>query len=300
MNILFDTIHPRWGGLGNGGGSKTIVESTKMLNKQGHFAKILCNINNYTFTKIDKHFDIVKSTSLIDWKGFDVIVSVAACNLRHVMKMPIKKKFYWMRGVEKWQFSDGKKELYKEIKRFAKKGGKVLVNATHLKERLQSIGVDSTVCYSGLDEWESHFDNPKSPYVIGGCKYDRHKTKNSGIIREYANNPMNIKQNKNNRQLNKYYGSCDLWIAPSKLEGFHQSPAEAALSGCYIIGYDCPTNGTSDYLTEETGALYKTEEELQYHLKNPDFTKVKKMQEVLKNKIGSRSDCMKQMIRVLK
>jgi hypothetical protein len=55
-----------------------------------------------------------------------------------------------------------------------------------------------------------------------------------------------------------------------------------------------------DYATEETAMRYSTEDELMDCLDNPDYSKVEKMQKILREKIGSRSENMKRMVKLLK
>ncbi len=293
-NILFNASQC---GLGNNGGTKTIIRCAETLQEMGHTVIVWADTNNYTWHK--PKCAIKDAYSLIGLEGYSHVL-VSVWELAGMGDPPNYNNIIWyMRAWNTWLH--GEQWLTDQIKRFTDAGGRIIVNATHLQERLKGIGVESVVCFSGLDEWENHFDwNETSPkHVIGGLIYKRHETKNSDIVRKYCNNTINIDGNSDNDTLNCVYGDCHIWLATSTNEGFHNVPAEAAMSGCYVIGVDHPHSGTGDYLTDKTGALYKTEAELMYAIENPDFSKVEKMHKVLREKIGSREKNMRKFAEIL-
>jgi glycosyltransferase involved in cell wall biosynthesis len=57
-------------------------------------------------------------------------------------------------------------------------------------------------------------------------------------------------------QKNKLYNQCDIWLAPTKLEGLHIPAAEAMLTECPVVGTKTELNGMEDYLISgKTGFL---------------------------------------------
>ncbi len=294
MMILFNAYVSS---IANNGGSKSIVKSAEALVKLGHETVIMTRVNHYTWSEIKTN---VVYGEVLPYQ-FDVVVNVSVMDVDHTLKMPIENKIWWLRAWPVWV--KGEEYLIKTIKMFVIAGGRMIVNATHLKDKLEKIGVESTVCFAGLDLefWNDEFtlEDIDSGLVIGGCKYERHATKNSDIVSKYANYPMSIKQNMDNAKLQDYYADCHIWLAPTILEGFHQSPAEANLCGCLVVCNRNPSNGIGDYGTDETAMRYDNIEELETCLKNPDFDKVARMQTLLKIKIGSREKCMKRFVEVI-
>ena len=96
----------------------------------------------------------------------------------------------------------------------------------------------------------------------------------------------------------RFYNECDIWLAPTELEGWHNCPAEANLCGCLVICNRLDSNGM-DYATEETAMRFTGFDELLACIENPDFSKVEKMKKVLHNKIGNRENNMKKFIDII-
>jgi hypothetical protein len=102
------------------------------------------------------------------------------------------------------------------------------------------------------------------------------------------------------KNLVKFYQSCDIWFVPCKREGLHNVPMEANLCGSLIICSDSPTNGCMDYCNRDTAHIYSTLKEAVGMIERPDFTKVKRMQKLLREKIGNREKNMKQLVELFK
>ena len=99
-----------------------------------------------------------------------------------------------------------------------------------------------------------------------------------------------------------FYNQCHIWYAPTKLEGFHNIPVEAALCGCLILCLNNPKNGMGDYANEETAHIYDPGDEISpvEYIDRPDYSKVKKMDAYLRLRIGSRERNMKRFVECLK
>jgi hypothetical protein len=96
------------------------------------------------------------------------------------------------------------------------------------------------------------------------------------------------------------YSECDIWIATSRLEGFHNPPAEAALCGCCVFVNNNKQNGCGDYATNETSHIYSSVDDLIEKIKCADYSKVIKMQTLIREKIGSRESNMAKLVEALK
>ena len=298
MNILFNALGC---GLGNNGGSKTIVKSAQALINLDHYVQIASKVNNYTWGRIITNF----GTTTYDF--YDVVVNVSVWDVATTLTMPIKKKVWWLRGWEQWV--RGEEYLINQIKRFVDAGGKMIVNSSWLIKQLkEKCGVDSVLCYSGLDlDFWHYVESPCEDVIkVGALWHPKHKTKNYAMfekLKEQCDNKYfefhTLKDNYNDEQLRRFYSELNIWLSLSSLEGFHQVPAEAALCGCHIIYNDIDSGGTRDYCTPETADPFTEFNGLLQALESPDWSKRNEMQKVLENKIGSREDNMKKFVEVM-
>ena len=55
-----------------------------------------------------------------------------------------------------------------------------------------------------------------------------------------------------------------------------------------------------DYCSEDTAMIYHSVEEAVEYVRSPDFSKTKKMQRVLREKIGDRKSNMQKFVEVIK
>ncbi len=321
MNILFNASQC---GLGNNGGTKTIIRCAETLQELGHDVHIWANINNYTWHKSKiqclPYLDIgnnpvVADLMDIDWDAF---VAVSIWDIEHTLKLKysqVDNKLWYMRGWEKWY--KGEEYLIDQIKKFVAAGGRIIVNSSWLINQLQEkCGVESQLCYSGLDldQWEFGNQGYDKPYTVGCLVNNKHQTKGDHFLAQlndyefdklikkdiiFYTFSLDAKGHKNNKDMWYFYMQCDIWLSCSTNEGFHQCPAEAALSGALVIYNDIDSGGTRDYCTPETAKPYRTFDECIEALESPDFSKVEKMQKVLKEKIGSREKNMKRFVELI-
>lgn len=309
MNILFNASGC---GLGNNGGSKTIIKSAETLQAMGHGVSIMSQINNYTWHRPKVHID-----NQYDFPLYDVIINVSVWDVEITIKNSIENKIWWMRGWEKWV--RGEEWLIQQIKKFVSAGGRIIVNATHLKHKLKTIGVESVVVFAGLDLefWNDNESLNRFGHnlTIGALHHKKHKTKNyetflelQRIIKE--DNEMRgrfafktLYDKFNNEQLRKFYNECDIWLSLSSNEGFHQAPAEAALCGNLILYYDVGSGGTQDYCIASTAIPFEDVDHIYGILKDIESYGVGElicdMQIHLRDKIGNRETNMKKFVEVI-
>ena len=304
MNILFNASQC---GLSNNGGSKTIIRCAETLQDMGYNVGIWAQVNKYTWHK--PSIEVIKDCPYIDSKGRaipwhkEIVVSVWEIEELFDYNDYLGHFVWYMRGWEQWV--KGEEWLIQQIKKFVDAGGRIIVNSSWLIDQLkEKCGVDSVLCWAGLDLdfWKKKYtwDFPAIG-SLGDCK---HKSKRDDLSYRLAGASGAKWLCANGRlteiEMRLLYNECKIWFAPTELEGFHQCPAEANLCGCLVVCNRMPSNGMGDYATDETAMRYNTWEELIECIENPDFSKVPKMQKVLREKIGSREDNMKIFVEILR
>lgn len=293
MKICFCATHPYWGGLSNNGGSKTIILSAKTLSDMGHQVDIAATSDKFTW------FDHKKTLKHIP-KGYD---SYIACSIADIEPMiavtPKGKRFWWMRGIEKWIMPKD------DIRKIAK-NTKIIVIAKHLKDWLGKQKIESRLCYAGHDI-DFFTPNPRhiGDHIVGTLKHHKHKTKGYKLAKEMIaesgakRNILKSTDNKNQQEMKDYYNSCNIWLSATTLEGYHQAAAEACLCGCLLIALNSPHNGMSDYATNSTAMLFSNKEEGVEYIKNPDYSRIPAMIEHIKSNIGDRKTNMKKFLEII-
>lgn len=304
MRIVFYAKGKR-SGLSNNGGSRTILKSAEALHTLGHDVDVVAKHDSFTWFKHPE-------PKLKVGTNTDALIAVSARDVDTMCKKyPTANKFWWIRGIELWQFPE--QELIEKAKKV-----KCIVNASHMKTWLAKHGINSTLCYSGMDNWYDGYNlRRKDRKIVVGCLYNKnHKTKGWESFKTLADswgtkefryigfgNDMPdtsflscfIKQ-PTKIELEKLYNICDIWFSDTTLEGFHNVPAEAAMCGCLVMCNNAVHNGMSDYATEETAKIFHDKVEMLDQ--EFDFTKVEKMKKLIKEKIGSREENMKRLVKL--
>ena len=186
-----------------------------------------------------------------------------------------------------------------------------------MQELLKRKGVNSHLVYNGLDFdlFKKEIPSQDRQYPFAGLFNKRHKTKRWEDIREVATK-ANLRclllnkdiKNATPTRLNNWYNNIKVWMAPTELEGLHNPPMEASLSGCGLVCTDHERSGMSDYAIHNETALV-------YPSRNLDVASdyVKKllsddvllnrlnnnMIELLREKIGTREENAKKFIKAL-
>jgi glycosyltransferase involved in cell wall biosynthesis len=276
MRIIFDL---RRVGLGNQGGSSTLVKSGNTLVDMGHevyFAD--SGRNQHTWTKLKvKHIKCKYEKQLPD---ADVIIATGYKSVGPTLRAPDRCgiKAHYIRGWETWQMPD--KKIVNNIL-----GAPTLklVNSICLYNKLKRYKVDSYIIRPGYD-FDDLFPidirNTGGDIVLGGlCHLGKHrKTKRTDWVFETArilkNKYRNIKlwmfgsdpdpenniidkyfRSPSSIQKNMFYNRVNIWLAPASLEGLHLPPAEAMMTKCPVISTNTEMSGTQDYLIHEMTGL---------------------------------------------
>jgi len=275
MKILFDL---RSTGLGNGGGSQTLVKSANTLYELGHDIKIIdSSKNQHTWNKLEVIHKIIKNEN--DIPDADIIISTGFKSVPLTLKLPKRcgKKLVWIRGWELWIYDENK-----IVESILKQPIIKIVNSVGLYNKLKEYNTDSYVIRPGNDlEIFYNLNLRKSnKIIIGGLYHDKHrKTKRVDWILETY---RKLKEKYSNLELwmmgssdpvlydlklitkyfkqptveekNKFYNNIHIWLSTSELEGLHITPAEAMMTECCVVGTKAPLSGTQDYLiSKDTG-----------------------------------------------
>jgi len=327
MKILFDLISC---GLGNGGGSSTIVKSANALKKLGHEVTIIDSMKNkHTWTKLECEHLIIKKESQIP--DADIIIATGIKTVKHVDSLPKRcgLKLHWIRGHETWMIPENKIiEIYKKSRCIK------IVNSLWLKDFMNKLGEKSYIVRPGNDfeNFENLNVRNKSRIVLGGLHNFRHKKikrmswifDTFEILRyEFSNLELHMFGNDNPssslitkyvkapyiNQKNKFFNHVDLWLAPTSQEGLHIVPQEAILCGCIVIGTTAKMAGLQDYLIhKKTGFVSENNfnnfvNVIRSVIINMQEVDIKKIQENAKKqifKLGSRENNMKKFVDLMK
>jgi len=306
MKLVFNGLNS---GLGNNGGSRTILKCTETLNNMGHECNIIANTDNFTWFK---HRPIIKHIP----DNLDVAIAIAAVDVVSTLRMDTPIKAWYVRAHESWSNPE---HLLKDY--YINKNIVNIVNSRGLQQQLAASGADSHVVYQGIDFdwWQDKQLRPKDKVRIG-CLYTKQPRKRwedfvklSKILGnknyEYVS-VGNAKPkedfitksvyNVGYEELCDMYSSCHIWFAPTESEGLHNVPMEANLCGCLVVCGDEPMNGMIyDYAFPNNTAMVYNRKDIEHAaelIRNPDRALIKNMQEHLKNGIGTREDNMKKLI----
>lgn len=269
MKITFNVVGC---GLENNGGSITILKSANTLIDLGHEVTIIDHRDNeYTWGVVKAEHKIIKSKE--DIPDADVIIATGFSTVRKMLHWPDRcgKKFHWIRGWETWNYP----EWYIE-KKILQYPVTKLVNGIQLQEKLARCGVEAHLVRPGYDFEDFSLLNVRgkdSKIILGGlyCTGRKRKGKRTDWILKAAEQ---LKKKHSNLELwmyglpdkpslnvidryfknptptlkNQIYNLCDIWLAPTMLEGLHMPPAEAMLTLCPVVGTNAELSGMSDYL----------------------------------------------------
>ncbi len=303
MKIIFNA---QTSSINNNGGSKTLLRSAETLDSLGHNTSVISRVNYFTWFK-PKCEILSLAPKYIHPET--VFVAVSVMDLENTTQFyRMYKRVWYARAWAVWV--NGEQWLIDQSKKFVNAGGKIIVNASWLVDQFKDkCDIDVELCFAGLDldYWKK--SKQDDVYTIGAMKYERHKTKRSDLIEKlkshiikenkYSFYTMGIDSDYGNSQVRDFYSCCDIIFTPTELEGFHNVGAEANLCGCLVFCNRMPSNGMGDYATEETAECFSGWDELLSKLKNPDFSKVPKMQKVLRERVGSREENMTKFVELI-
>jgi hypothetical protein len=305
MQILFEA---RGCGLGNNGGTQTIIKSVEALNELGHEADIIAYVDRFSWFK---HKRPIKKIE----KGYDAHIAVSNNDVKFVMASNISKKMWWVRGHETWTNSEKK-----ILQTYCTPGLQIMTNSHWIKDFMErKTNKEVEILYQGVDifDWYSE-DRERNERVKIGCLYGSKKSKRFTDFVELAHilprdqyefvayGATDFKAdflsqkliNPNKPTLRKFYNGCDIWFAPTVLEGMHNPPMEAALCNCVIVCSDNPKNGMP-YATRDTAMIYSSIHHAANLIRDPKWYLVYDMRDMIVNEIGSRKHNMEKLVAMI-
>ena len=308
MKLAFNSINS---GLGNNGGSRTIIKCAESIEKLGHRCDIIANVDNFTWFE---HKPVINYLP----DDLDVLIAVACSDVIPTLRLNVPKKAWYIRGHENWTMTDD------QLGQLYTSGIFNIVNSRGLQQFLATYGADSKVVYQGIDFdwWEDRKLRSKNKIRIG-CLHTKQPRKRwqdfvqladilghddyeyvgMGSAEPEENFLVDFRCNVDHDELCDLYSSCHIWFAPTESEGLHNVPIEANLCGCLVVCGDEPMNGMIyDYaFPNNTAMVYRRKDinravEL---IKNPNWDLINNMQQHIKDNIGTREDNIKKMVKYL-
>ena len=275
MKIAFNLISC---GLGNNGGSTTIIRSANTLHEIGHDVTIVdSGKNKHTWNQIQCKYTIIKD--LNDFPSGDAVIATGFRTVDSTLKLPDRCgiKYHWIRLFETYIF-DGD-----ALTAMFKAPTKKIVNSICLQRKLLEYNEPSTIIRPGYDFDEIYrleIRQNNNCVILGGLYNEGSKRvnkrtnwifetydylKNAGIpIKLYMFGSDGVPSRHIDKYLkdpsisekNELFNQIDIWLAPSSSEGLHIAPAEAMLTECVCVGNNSDLSGTEDYLEcYETGLV---------------------------------------------
>ncbi len=300
MRIVFNLHNV---GLGNNGGSRTIIKCAEALQDLGNKVTLHSPICRYTWHSIG-----VPVSSKFP-KKCDVLVATGYSSVKSTIRAKAKKKFYYVRGFERWVTN--KPNLLNSYRSL-----RCIVNSQWMFKYLRKKKIPVDLIYPGLDFEDFYIESESRSDIIGGLFSKRHKTKRHGDVVAVADELKKKAillnkdiQNPGVSELRQFYNKIKVWISPSELEGLHNCPMEASLCGCGLVVTDHRKGGVADYsIHNHTAFVYpsrkltKAAEYTKQLLDNDDMRLLmnEKNREVLREKIGDRYRNMEKMSRLFR
>jgi glycosyltransferase involved in cell wall biosynthesis len=307
MYIVFNTLNS---GLGNNGGSRTLILCAKTIEKLGHRCDIIATDDNFTWFEHKEPIKYIPHDA-------DVIIATAWTTVKSTLESSIKKKAWFIRGHETWSQKERVlSDLYNS-------GLFNITNSIGLKNKVESFGATAFVVRQGIDTdmWEDL--NLRKEKIRIGCLYQKKPTKRWSEFVELAkllgtddyefvafgDTPRKdafLSQyicNASSEELKYLYSSCHIWFSPSILEGLSNVPMEAMLCGCLLVGNDNPMNGMiNDYLFDGKSGMVYPSGNVEFAanlIKNADFNLTNQGRMLILDSIGNRESNMIKLINIL-
>lgn len=270
MRIIFDLRNV---GLGNQGGSSTLVKCGNTLVEMGHDIFFIDSMKNqHTWTPLEaEHIICEKEKHLPD---ADVIIATGYKSVKSTVSAPSRcgLKAHYIRAWETWQMQE--RDIVKKVLEVPTLK---IVNSDCLQKKLRDFSFTSHIIRPGYDFedlYPLNIRGKKDEIIIGGLFREgvhgrrkrtmwlfetaralktRHKNVKfwlfgsesapaAFLVNHYVRSPYK-------KQKNEFYNMVDIWMAPTMLEGLHLPPAEAMLTECTIISTNAELSGTQDYIT---------------------------------------------------
>ena len=321
MKIIFDL---RKVGLGNNGGSNTIINSSNTLQELGHEVYLIDSFKNRnTWIPIKTKHRIINNDK--DLPNADIIIATGYKSVGPTLSAPERcgKKASWIRAWETWVMPEAK-----IIKNIVNVPTIKLVNSLCLKDKLKQYNINSHIIRPGyeLDKYINKNERSNKEIIIGGLYNTRDKRKRNEWILEAVKilkKKYNIKlyMYGSNKHINpivdhyisnptieqkvSLYNKIHIWLAPTNSEGLHMPPAEALLCGCVGVRTNAELCGMQEYLINRENGLVSENNFNDFVkmigalIRKPEVIKIlsKDSREYVE-KLGDRKSNMKKLVKI--
>lgn len=274
MRILFSAYGS---GLGNNGGSLSLINMAIKFREFGHESYILSHMDSaFTWFHIPNDLNVIVPGNPKKWPKCDVIIATACNTWQKVIDYSYtKRKFYWIRGIERWKQSDA------ELIEGYKSGLVLMANSKWQCKYIEQVtGIVPHLVYSGLSfkKLQQAYNSAKEikydRFTVGAL-YSSKKHKRWDLVETLMNDFYKYKYLafgaedkkdglgklsiyvKNASMINKMrvMKSCDIWFAPTELDGCHRVPMEACIAGATVVCNAAEEGGMRDYAIHKETAL---------------------------------------------
>lgn len=247
MKITFNLLGT---GLGNNGGSKTLIRSAEVLQDLGQDVTICCSKNSCTWW----HVKVPIAKKL---KPCDVLIATGYGSISHTVRYKdARLKLWYVRAHENWVTND--KNLMRAYRQL-----RCIGNSQWIVKWLGKNNIKCELVYPGMDFECYHNSENSRPNIFGGLhhRHSRKRPQDCLKVEKISGYPIKMLNRDFSggdfTQLSNFYNQLKVWMSPSENEGIQNVPMEAALCGCGLVLTDHFMGGTVDYaVNEETCLIY--------------------------------------------
>ena len=286
MNIAF---YAMVSGLGNNGGTNTIVRTANELIKMGHDVDILARVDY--FNKVSHRPCIDR----VDRVEYDAVIGVSYMDIQNMHKQFLlgyeEKKYWWMRL---W---DSERIGWTGVTQLAMMQP-TFVNGEWMQKELENHGVKSKLLRQGVDSdyWVPD-ESKRIPLRVGSC-YRPEPRKCQGDFRLlegiWKAASFNSVRDLSPEDLRSWYQSLEYFLAPARLEGCPNTVLEAALCGCKVIARRQKEAGVAELLGDNACYLYDDIREVPEMVASREVDTARARFEIMG--IGTRKQCAEQLV----
>ena len=278
MNIC---IYAMRSGLGDNGGSRTVLLSVQALRRLGHKCSVIATIDNFTYFAHDRCLDSIPPDT-------DALIAASWYDVGQMHKVWGGVSAWWMRLWDSHKLSED------DICRLAEKQP-MLVNGEFMQSRLALHGINSEIVYQGVDFDKWHPDGTKRHSGLIGSllrKEPRYNSDEFKRLSEMLHDKYKFTGIYKTEHLREWYQSLEYYFAPQRLGGLSNPPMEAALCGAVLVCPRFEESGLADYANDETAIIYDDMNNLPAMLDGDHTDKTDSINILLRDKIKSREENM--------
>jgi len=310
-------------GVGNNGGTRTVLKSAMTLAKMGHDIEIWSDGPN-CFDWFELEGVRYCQGKMSDMGHVDALIATGQASADSTSEYDDKEVgAYWVRGYETWSASE------EELARTYSLGLRMMANSVRLVDKIKEVsGVEASLVRPGLEtDFFTMGDSygvklgalysPKAMKRARDVAYVFRKVKEitgvSTVLMSAYDVPSwfscdEVVKNPSEEEKREMYRSVAVWYAPTDNDGLHLPPMESGLCGAALVAHGIPESGMLDYARHgDTALLYDTGnlgDAVTQVIALLDNDKLRwdlsiSLRDVLKDEIGSREYNMEKMVKAL-